>query len=106
LAGYLGRGSEWQLILGEGEKWTQDSQVIYTFWHVTIRNSDGRNDIWSEDFSNSIAEGYPPIEGTGWIFFLIKKDSALYLYFQPDLITSDQIGIRTSGAYFKLFDQP
>jgi hypothetical protein len=88
--------------------WYEDpnSQSLIPYWHVTLRYSDGGNDIWSVDPVDSVAEGYPPIEGTGWVFFLMKKDSTPYLYFQPQLIVMEQNGIRTSGVYFRLFDQP
>jgi hypothetical protein len=79
--------------------------TIYTYWSLTLRYSDGGNDIWGIGFSERLAEGYPPLSGTGWVFFKIKKDSSPLLYFQPKLSVLETFGYRTSGAYFSL-EQP
>jgi hypothetical protein len=79
--------------------------TIYTTFSLTLRYSDGGNDIWGNDCFEKLAEGYPPFSGTGWVFFKIKKDSKPLLYFQPQLMSLEQFGYRTSGAYFSL-EQP
>jgi hypothetical protein len=80
-------------------------KVLYPYWNLTLRSSDGGTDIWSVDPIYSVAEGYPPIEGEFWIFFLVREDSDQYLYFQPELIAMEQSGVRTSGVYFEFFEK-
>ncbi len=76
--------------------------TLYTYWHLTLRYEEDGDDIWPVDVTAIIAKGYPPIKGEAWIFFLIRKGSQPFLYFQPDLIIDEQHGYRTSGAYFDL----
>lgn len=77
-------------------------KTLYPYWHLTLRYDASGGDTWSEDFVAKFAEGYVPIEGEGWVFFLIKKGSNPYLYFSPGLIATEQVGIRDRGAFFKL----
>jgi uncharacterized protein YgiM (DUF1202 family) len=50
-----------------------------------------------------IQEGYAPIEGTGWLFLQTKADAPLpYLYFHPDLLTLQNLGIQHIGQYLSL----
>lgn len=87
--------------------WSGDNnqvEVIYPYFHFTLRYEEGGKDIWCMDYTDKVAEGYPPIEGEFWIYFLIRSGTEPYLYFQPNLIASEHLGIRTFGAYFRLFD--
>ena len=79
--------------------------MIVPFWALTLRYEKGGSDIWSVDAIKRLGEGYPPISGEGWVFFLIRKDTQPLLYFQPHLALSELLGFRTSGAYFSL-EQP
>lgn len=85
--------------------WYKDNnnvQMIYPYHHLTLRYTENGDDIWSVNPIQKFAEGYPPIEGDGWVFFLIRKDTKPILYFQPDLIIAEQLGYRDGGAYFSL----
>lgn len=84
----------------------EDPNVVafYSDWNLTLRYSNGGNDIWPEEDNRKFAEGYPPFSGTGWVFFKIKIDSKPLLYFQPYLKFLGPF-YRTSGAYFSL-EQP
>jgi hypothetical protein len=75
---------------------------LNTSFHMTLRYEESGSDIWSVEFSNTIAEGYPPLSGSSWVFFLIREGSQPMLYFQPHLIISENFGYRDSGAYFDL----
>lgn len=79
-------------------------ETIYAYWNLTLRYEDGGRDIWSVDVLQKLAEGYPPIEGEGWVFFLIRTGSEPKLYFQPRLMISEQLGYRTLGVYYQLFE--
>lgn len=76
---------------------------IYPYWSLTLRYTEEGSDTWSVDPVQKFTEGYPPIEGEGWVFYLIKKDSKPFLYFQPELMIAEQAGVREHGAYFQLF---
>ncbi len=76
--------------------------TIDPYWHLTLRREEDSSDIWSVDAGAEWAEGYPPIEGTGWVFFLVRKETEYSLYFHPFLMITEQIGIRTGGAFFYL----
>jgi len=80
-------------------------ETIYPYWSLTLRYQDGGDDTWSINPVDITAQGYQPIEGTFWIFFLVKKDSQPLLYFQPNLMIMEQHGIRISGAYFDISPQ-
>ncbi len=47
-------------------------------------------------------EGYPPLAGEAWVFFLIRSGTQPVLYFHPNLIIHEQHGDRTGGAFFSL----
>jgi len=79
--------------------------TIRPFWSLTLRYEEGGSDITSVESLKILGEGYPPISGEGWVFFLVRKDTQPLLYFQPNLIVFEQFGFRTSGAYFSL-EQP
>lgn len=81
-------------------------QTLYPYWSLTLRYDENGPDTWSVDVVEKFAEGYPPVEGEGWTFFLIRQGSKPYLYFQPELFIALSAGadFRTWGAYFKLFD--
>ena len=86
--------------------WYEDNtavDTIYPYFSLTLRYGENGDDTWSTDPTTKVAEGYPPIEGEGWTFFLIKSGTKPLLYFQPNLISSERIGIRTEGAYFTLY---
>src|SRR6266508_2574792 len=53
---------------------TNQVASLYPYWHLTLRYEDGGSDIWSVDPVYSIAEGYAPLEGEFWIFFLIREN--------------------------------
>lgn len=85
--------------------WYKDNnevETIYPSWSLTLRYKDQGDDIWSVDLIDKIAEGYPPLEGESWVFFLIRADTKPYLYFQPHLMISEQTGNRISGVYYHL----
>lgn len=77
---------------------------IYPYWSLTLRYSEDGQDTYSIDAFEIFNEGYPPVEGSGWVFFLIREGSTPYLYFQPDLVIVEQAGIRSHGAYFTLLE--
>jgi hypothetical protein len=77
---------------------------LYPYWNLTLRYENEGPDIWSENYFEKYAEGYPPIQGSGWVFFLIKKDTKPFLYFQPLLMVEEQYGMRSSGAYYQLLE--
>jgi len=81
-----------------------EDTVIYPYWHLTLRYENGGRDIWSENYVERFDEGYPPLEGEGWIFYRIRKNSNPFLYFQPNLVILEGLGVTNVGAYFKLFD--
>lgn len=77
--------------------------LVYPYWHLTLRYESGGNDTWGIHMpSEKWAEGYAPIEGGGWYFFVVRQGSDPLLYFQPMLMIHEQVGYRTSGAYFDL----
>lgn len=85
--------------------WYKDNnkvETIYSSWSLTLRYKDQGDDIWSVDLIDKITEGYPPIKGESWVFFLIRTGTKPYLYFQPDLMISEQTGNRISGVYYQL----
>lgn len=86
------------------EKNSNETTTLYSYFSLTLRYDNNGSDIWSEDFVKKLGEGYPPIEGEGWVFYLIRKGSKPMLYFQPNLISLETIGVRNVGVYFKLFD--
>ncbi len=77
-------------------------ETIYPFWDLTLRYSEGGDDIWSVYPAETLNQGYPPIEGEGWVFYLIREGQIPHLYFQPDLMVGEQLGVRLHGAYFNL----
>lgn len=79
-----------------------EENSIYPYWHFTLRYQPLGPDTWSEDGVAKFAEGYMEIEGEGWIFFLIRKDSDPLLYFQPFLMMYEQYGIRDTGVFFSI----
>ena len=79
-----------------------ETETIYPYWSLTLRYTNAGNDVWSSNPIAKFGEGYPPLEGEGWVFFLIRKNSEPFLYFQPYLMMSEQVGYRKSGAYFDL----
>lgn len=81
-----------------------DVQTVAPYWDLTLRYEEEGNDLWSVDEILHLAQGYPPIEGEGWVFFLIRTGSTPKLYFQPSLLITEQFGIRNSGVYYSLFD--
>jgi hypothetical protein len=81
-----------------------EDTIISPYWHLTLRYENGGRDIWSENVAEWFDEGYPPLEGEGWIYYRIRKDSKPMLYFQPNLIILEPLGVTNVGAYFKLFD--
>lgn len=78
--------------------------VIYPYHHFTLRRSPDSQDVWSADFVEKWAEAYPPMEGTGWVFFLAREDVPYLLYFHPFLVVTETLGIREGGAFFGLLD--
>jgi hypothetical protein len=79
-------------------------ETLYPYWSTTLRYENNGVDIWSADFTKIFAEGYPPIEGENWVIFKYKSGTKPFLYFSPYLAVSEQVGIRNTGAYFKLFE--
>gem|GEM_PF-6611418 len=77
-------------------------QIIYPAWHLTLRYSPEDHDIWAYNIYNILAEGYVPISGEEWVFYLIRKNTKPSLYFQPFLQIDERFGFRTQGAFFKL----
>lgn len=77
-------------------------ESVYAYWSYTLRYEADGTDIYLVDSLQMLAEGYPPLTGEDWIFFLIRKDSKPFLYFQPLLVLSETVGIRSYGAYFDL----
>jgi len=75
---------------------------LYSDWHFSLRYAEGGSDIYPENYGRLLTKGYPPLSGTAWIYFLIRKDSRPLLYFQPNLSIAEGFGYRTSGAYFSL----
>lgn len=75
---------------------------LYVHWHLTLRSSDGGNDLWSIPHLGPIKEDYPPYSVESWIFFLTRANADLLLYFQPDLMIDQKYGEWKSGAYFLL----
>lgn len=80
-------------------------QTVYPYFNLTLRYSDEGSDTWAKNVVSIWAEGYPPIEGEGWAFYLIRQGSSPFLYFQPYLISSEQAGLRSCGVYFRLFPE-
>jgi hypothetical protein len=80
-----------------------ETYSIYPYWNLTLRFEEDGEDTWSENGYDTFSkDSYPPLSWSGWVFWLIKKGSTPLLYFQPDLIISEQFGYRTSGAYLLL----
>jgi len=81
-----------------------ETEILYIWPYIslTLRYEDSGKDLWSESTRAFRKEGYSPLEGEGWIFFLIRQDSYPLLYFQPWLITGEVLGYRTEGVYFGL----
>ena len=77
-------------------------QILYPHWHLTLRHSESGGDIWSVDPLVKWQEGYVPLRGEGWVFFLVKEDSHPHLYVHPYLLITEQLGIRTGGVFFSL----
>jgi hypothetical protein len=77
-------------------------QTIYPGWHVVLRYSDGDYDTWAENRHDVSTQGYPPIEGNFWLIYKIYSGQKPYAYFQPDLYTSEYVGLQNFGAYFNL----
>ncbi|PKN85279.1 MAG: hypothetical protein CVU46_11660 [Chloroflexi bacterium HGW-Chloroflexi-8] len=85
--------------------WCRDNNevvTIYPYWHFRLRYKDGGDDIDPVNLVEKFAEGYPPLEGEGWVFFLIKSGTKPYLYFQPNYLIYEKFDITNFGAYFKL----
>lgn len=80
-----------------------DVDDIYPYWHLTLRYSEGGKDTWATQMAlTDWAEGYPPIEAEGWDFFLVREGSEPLLYFQPNLMIAEQVGVREEGSYISL----
>lgn len=77
---------------------------LYSNWNVTLRNEQSGNDIWSYDPIYPKTEGYLPLELKDWVIFRVRIGSKPLLYFQPFLMIYERVGIRETGAYFKLFE--
>ena len=78
-------------------------ESLYGYWSFTIRYSETGPDTWTADIGGGPwAEGYIPVEGNGWLFFLIREGSEPLLYFHPNLIIVETFGIRTGGGFFSL----
>lgn len=86
-------------ILSMEDQYTVES--IYPSWSLTLRYTESGMDTTPVD-SPLWNEGYPPIEGEGWLFYLIRAGSAPYLYFQPNLSVMEAFDIRDTGVYFDL----
>lgn len=79
-------------------------EILYPYWSLTLRYQEEGDDLWSEDYVKQFAQGYVPIEGEGWVFFRIKQGSKPFLYFSPFLIVTEQVNVRNTGVYFRLFN--
>lgn len=77
-------------------------EKVFASFNYTLRYEADGSDIYLVDMTQLLAEGYPPLSGEDWLFFLIRKDSKPFLYFQPLLAQSETVGIRSYGAYFDL----
>lgn len=75
--------------------------TLLPLFQLALRYSQSGSDTMSKDLT-PWAEGYPPLEGEGWVFFLIKKGSSPLLYFQANLAAAEQFGYRTQGVYFAI----
>jgi len=74
---------------------------LYPAFSLTLRFDDAGGDIWTENLV-SLMEGYPPLGGQFWMYYIVRIGSTPKLYFQPQLMVEEQIGIRTTGAYLNL----
>lgn len=104
-------GQEYVAVKGHMKLlWLEDNNTVTYInpgWSLTLRYNDQSDDIWAENISDRAGpEGYPPIEGDFWLFFLIKQDTRPRLYFQTELLVSEEHGYRNIGVYFDLFTQP
>jgi hypothetical protein len=86
-----------------------DQNSVYeidAFWSLTLRYQLNGFDTWDANSytSDPWDKGYLPIEGEGWIFYLIQKGSIPVLFFEPDLMIFEQHGERSAGVYFQLFE--
>ncbi len=102
-------GQEYVAIKGhlkfDNQNDTNKVADIYPDWSLTLRYTDGGDDTWTGELNN-IAEGYPPLEGDFWIYFLIREGSNPSLYFQPHLMIIEPLGHRTYGVYFEISRKP
>ena len=80
----------------------EEVQDINPFWNLTLRFEKDGDDIYGVNIVDHWVEGYVPISGEGWLFFLVREGSRPYLYFHPMLVALEAAGVRTGGAYFSL----
>jgi len=75
--------------------------ALYPMFQLALRYPQSSSETKAE-VHEPWAEGYPPLEGEGWVFFLIKKGSSPLLYFQANLAAAEQFGYRTQGVFFAI----
>ena len=68
--------------------------------HLTLRYSlTDTTTVFSQDFVQHLAEGYVPLSGEGWVFYLVRKDTQPFLYFMPWNAMEETYN---QGAFFNL----
>lgn len=79
-------------------------QYLWPGWHLRLRLEEGGSFIYAVNGLTEFAVGYPPLEGEGWVFFLIKEGTQPYLYAQPfiEIMEAGALGSLNWGAYFRL----
>lgn len=92
-----------KLVLESGP--LNETYPLYSGMHFSLRYEEAGNDIWCDNVTDILHEGYPPLEGEGWLFFRIREGTEPLLYFQPELMVSEVVGFRTHGAYLALTQQ-
>ena len=62
------------------------TEILFLDWHFSLRYREDGEDYEPEYCTcNRFAEDYPPLKGTGWIFFKVKVGTEPHLFFAPDL---------------------